>query len=209
MLLGHRLSALLQLHLHSQLNTWLQWTGQRQLQDETRNIYVLGFVAAYIRELTAIFCRVFSGFASGCSSGVQSRSLEIAILCGGPCFCSHILNCLWSVHFEWCNHSMCSHICFKVPWHTCITIQRWISLLFRSYFTGVMFVIYLQTKRIVGMQTWEMPGMWYRISLPCAGNGIYRMHYTSSIPAKDLNYTEYFCLFVCERLKDRDVDSAL
>ena len=30
--------ALLQLQLHSWLNTWLQWIGQRQLQDETRNI---------------------------------------------------------------------------------------------------------------------------------------------------------------------------
>ena len=29
-------STLLQLHLHSRLNTWLQWIGQRQLQDETR-----------------------------------------------------------------------------------------------------------------------------------------------------------------------------
>ena len=28
--------------LHSRLNTWLQWIGQRQLQDETRNIYVFG-----------------------------------------------------------------------------------------------------------------------------------------------------------------------
>ena len=27
-----------QLHLHSSLNTWLQWIGQRQLQDEMRNI---------------------------------------------------------------------------------------------------------------------------------------------------------------------------
>ena len=32
----HRLSALLQLHLHSQLNTWLQWIGKRPLQEETR-----------------------------------------------------------------------------------------------------------------------------------------------------------------------------
>ena len=25
-----------QRHLHSRLNTWLQWIGQRKLQDETR-----------------------------------------------------------------------------------------------------------------------------------------------------------------------------
>ena len=39
MKLEHRLSALLQLHLHSRLNTWLQWIGQRHLQDETGNIF--------------------------------------------------------------------------------------------------------------------------------------------------------------------------
>ena len=36
----------------SKLNTWLQWIGQRQQQGETRNIYVLGLGASYIRELT-------------------------------------------------------------------------------------------------------------------------------------------------------------
>ena len=35
MKLEHRLSARLQQHLHSWLNTWLQWIGQGQLQDET------------------------------------------------------------------------------------------------------------------------------------------------------------------------------
>ena len=34
------------------VNTWLQWIGQRQLQDDTRNIAVLEFGAAYIRGLT-------------------------------------------------------------------------------------------------------------------------------------------------------------
>ena len=37
-MLEYRLSALLQLHLHSQLNTRLQYIAQRQLQDETRHI---------------------------------------------------------------------------------------------------------------------------------------------------------------------------
>ena len=46
------LSALLQLHLHFWPNTWLQWIGQRQLQGEMRNIYILGFCASYIRYLT-------------------------------------------------------------------------------------------------------------------------------------------------------------
>ena len=30
--------ALLLLHLHPRLNAWLQWIGQRQLQDDARNI---------------------------------------------------------------------------------------------------------------------------------------------------------------------------
>ena len=50
----HRLSALLQLHLHSQLNTWLQWIGLTPLQEETRNIYVLGFGATYTRGFTVL-----------------------------------------------------------------------------------------------------------------------------------------------------------
>ena len=44
------LSALLQLHLHSRLNTWLQWIEQRQLQHEKRTISVLGFGVTYIRD---------------------------------------------------------------------------------------------------------------------------------------------------------------
>ena len=56
MLLEHRLSVLLQPHLHSRLNIWLQWIGQRQLQDETRNLYVLGFGAPFIRYLTVNCC---------------------------------------------------------------------------------------------------------------------------------------------------------
>ena len=65
MYLEHRLSALLlQLHLHSPLNTWLQYIAQRQLQAETKNIWVLGFGAAYIREFTVVCslrCRATRG----------------------------------------------------------------------------------------------------------------------------------------------------
>ena len=44
--------ALLQLHLHSQLNTWLQWIEWRQPQEDTRNIWVSGFGATYTRGFT-------------------------------------------------------------------------------------------------------------------------------------------------------------
>ena len=50
MQLEHRLSVLVQLHLRSRLNTWLQWITQRRLQDETRNILVSGLGAPYIRD---------------------------------------------------------------------------------------------------------------------------------------------------------------
>ena len=39
-------------HLLSRLYTWLQWIGQKQLQDQTRNIYCLGLGATFIRGLT-------------------------------------------------------------------------------------------------------------------------------------------------------------
>ena len=49
-----RLSALLQLHPHLRLNIWLQWIAQRQLRDETRNIYVLEFRATSFKGLTIV-----------------------------------------------------------------------------------------------------------------------------------------------------------
>ena len=49
-----------QLHLHSRLNTWLQWIGERYLQDETINLLVLGFGMYYRFEvnLETIFARI-------------------------------------------------------------------------------------------------------------------------------------------------------
>ena len=61
MWLEHRLSALLQLHLRSQLNSWLQTIGQRRLQDEMRIIWVWGFGASYIRNFTAHSSEYVSG----------------------------------------------------------------------------------------------------------------------------------------------------
>ena len=45
-----------QMYFHSRLDTWFQWIGQRQLQDETRHIYVLWFDASYIRCLAVYVC---------------------------------------------------------------------------------------------------------------------------------------------------------
>ena len=79
----------LQLHLHSQLNTWLQWIGQRQLQDETRNIHVLGLGASYIRELTVLhgcFIVMRQMYMIASSSMVTSSNGSIfrvtGLLCG-------------------------------------------------------------------------------------------------------------------------------
>ena len=55
MQLEHRLSALLQLRLHSRLNTCLQNITKRQLQAQTRTILVLWFGASYIKYFTVIY----------------------------------------------------------------------------------------------------------------------------------------------------------
>ena len=54
MQLEHRLPALLQLHLHSRLNTWLQWIGQRHCNTwrETFKLWLFG--ASYIRDFTVV-----------------------------------------------------------------------------------------------------------------------------------------------------------
>ena len=44
--------AALQLDLHSRLNAWLYWIGQKQLQDEARIILVGWFGASYIIDFT-------------------------------------------------------------------------------------------------------------------------------------------------------------
>ena len=60
-----RLSALLELLLHSQLNPWFQLSGQRQLQDETRIILVLGFGASNIRDFTVTIMHADNTMYSG------------------------------------------------------------------------------------------------------------------------------------------------
>ena len=52
------LSALLQLHLHSRLNTWVQWIGRRQLQDETHLSF--GVRASCIRDFTVRYKTLLS-----------------------------------------------------------------------------------------------------------------------------------------------------
>ena len=54
MLLEQDLSALLKTNLRSRLNNSLHFSGQIQLQHETKNIGVLEFGAPYIRDLTVV-----------------------------------------------------------------------------------------------------------------------------------------------------------
>ena len=79
-------SALLQLHIHSRLNTWLQWIGQRQLQDETGNILVLVFNSTYIRDSTA-----FLWMITGTEITSFRRNFHHwpTIFCLGGCFDVH------------------------------------------------------------------------------------------------------------------------
>ena len=81
MQLEHRLSALLQLHLHSRLNNWLHWIKQRQLQDETINIQVWGFGASYIRYFTVVINHNRELWSGG--SSWHAIAIELMILT--PC----------------------------------------------------------------------------------------------------------------------------
>ena len=83
------MSALL---LHSQLNTWLQWVGQRQPQDKTRNVYAWGLGAPYIRELTVIYNPV----AIEDSNWIKTHLPYIYI---------YILICLWFHKRDICCHA--------------------------------------------------------------------------------------------------------
>ena len=75
MLLQYRLSALLQLHLHSRLNIWFQWIGQSQLQDKTINKFwdLLPFMLKVYRYIQSreLFCH--------CRDQVVVRIIEIEI----------------------------------------------------------------------------------------------------------------------------------
>ena len=80
------------IYLHSQLNTWLQWIGQRQHQDETRNIYVLGLGASYIRELTIILSYTQTFYLQSVTDGTfwtphhrtrRMNSLSLCVLVSG------------------------------------------------------------------------------------------------------------------------------
>ena len=51
----HRLSALLQLHLHSWLNTYFQWIRQRERQDEAKNIKFWKLVRFILKVLRYLF----------------------------------------------------------------------------------------------------------------------------------------------------------
>ena len=62
MQLEHRLSTLLQLHLPFRLTIWLQWIGQRQLQDETGNNYILDFGVSYIKVIHKEYSRFLNQF---------------------------------------------------------------------------------------------------------------------------------------------------
>ena len=93
MQLKHRLSALLQLHLHSRLNTWLQWIGQRRLQDEMR--IILGIRASYIRDFTVTPLLTHWNYCSLALSHRYSVSWHYVQGSRGECcgwsHCTHIL----------------------------------------------------------------------------------------------------------------------
>ena len=70
------LLALLQLHLHSWLKTWLQWIGQRQLQVEMKNMLIFWIWWA--------MCWRFDGISSALrfptNHGFQYRPMNVAVI---------------------------------------------------------------------------------------------------------------------------------
>ena len=74
MQLEHRLWSLIQLHLYTRLNSKLHWIEQRELQDETRNIYILGFGATYVRDVKACIVITQVGFQKGEHEQLESET---------------------------------------------------------------------------------------------------------------------------------------
>ena len=101
---------LLQLHLRSRLNIWLQWIGQRQLPDEMRIIQVLEFGATYIRHLTVVMSLPFSHN--------HYRFYFIIV---------HVLWC-WSYHSYFFTHILYFTILFVFEYYSC----HFIALLWAS-----------------------------------------------------------------------------
>ena len=93
-------------NLHSRLNTWLQWIGQRQLQGETRNISVLVFAAPYIRDsmVTAFKKHKWRAKYSVCVFVCIHTSTHLVLhrlSSGGPSVCV----CVWVIYIweSWQN----------------------------------------------------------------------------------------------------------
>ena len=92
---------MLQLHLHSPLNTWLQYIAQRQLQAETRNIRVFGFGATYIRDLTVYSeTNSIQHVSTGCMGHWTGSSL-IQMMVGHLNWCQIIAKWTLKNKFQW------------------------------------------------------------------------------------------------------------
>ena len=136
MKLEHSLAALLQLHLHSQLNIWLQWIGQRQLQDDTRNITVSEFGVPYIRALTVYsmfngICRVlmlciyFHIAETTCSRPEVSDQLQLSPVKNQYHVGDRITyNCVDGYEINGASHAECqSSGIINPPPPTCVEIR--------------------------------------------------------------------------------------
>ena len=141
MQLKHRLSALRQLHLHPRLNTCLHWIGQRQLQDETRNIEVWGFGASYIGDFTVIKFYSYTDDSTPASS-VTSRQLQLLAHLFQPTFHRYVKLCLQEGQIQWVHDDVIKWKYFprnwpfvrKGQWHgalmfslICVRINAWVN----------------------------------------------------------------------------------
>ena len=95
MQLEHRLSALLRLHLHSRLSTWLQWIGPKQLQDETRSIFKFWDLVRFILEIWRKNNVCNYGNGTCCSQYKMTQNIDWRI-CYRNCnrYCNYV--CRWN-----------------------------------------------------------------------------------------------------------------
>ena len=185
----HCLSALLQLHLHSQHNTWLQWIDQRQLQDETTITEVFGFGVSYIRDLTVVSIgdrwtwMVLSVLPRGKSLRLNTQCWLPAALASLPMHLSSrvlsvaILPPVRNVPSVPMHGLIPTHGWIK-SWTRYIVYWRWMHMYINLYINLYIYIyicMYIYIFIPERSQFFASPSLWFRFSVPpCDIYAIYR-----------------------------------
>ena len=123
MYLEHCLSALLQLHHHSRLNTWLQWIGQKQLRWDEKHL-CFWFGATYTKGLTIYPWHLM--LSLGHKSVRSSDTLTLNVQ--RPSYLGLSLSISWLL-MPW----LLSSPGHQQPWYWLYRIQRSLSYLRKDF----------------------------------------------------------------------------